>query len=74
MDWLKDTLIGIAIMAICWLLYALYIEFNKICNENSKRGRIARIANKLCNGTILTYIAICTILGLVIGLIEMFTS
>lgn len=38
---LKDTLIGIAIMAVCWLLFVLYISFQKLCDEDSKRGMIA---------------------------------
>lgn len=64
---LKDTLIGIAVMAICWLLYVLYIGFQKLCDKDSKRGGIARLIGKIGSGSLLTYIAICSIAGLIIG-------
>lgn len=64
---LKDTLIGITIMAVCWLLFVLYISFQKLCNEDSKRGEIARFIGKIGSGSLLTYIAICSIVGLIIG-------
>lgn len=64
---LKDTLIGIAIMAVCWLLYVLYIGFQKLCDEDGKRGKFARLIGKIVSGSLLTYIAICSIVGLIIG-------
>lgn len=64
---LKETLIGIAVMAICWLLYVLYINFQKLCDEDNKRGEIARFIGKIGSGAFFTYIAICSIIGLVIG-------
>lgn len=70
---LKDTLIGIAVMAICWLLYVLYIGFQKLCDKDSKRGGIARLIGKIGSGSLLTYIAICSIAGLIIGLLAIFT-
>lgn len=70
---LKDTLIGIAVMAICWLLYVLYIGFQKLCDEDNKRGEIARFIGKIGSGSLLTYIAICSIAGLIIGLLAIFT-
>ena len=70
---LTETLIGIALMAICWLLYVLYIGFQKLCEEDSKRGDIARLMGKIMNGSLLTYIAICSIVGLIIALLAIFT-
>lgn len=70
---LKDTLIGIAIMAVCWLLYVLYIGFQKLCDGDGKRGEIARFIGKIGSGSLLTYIAICSIAGLIIGLLAIFT-
>lgn len=69
---LKKTLIGIALMAICWLLIVLYIGFNRLCDEDSKRGEKARFIGKIGSGVFLTYIAISGIVGLVIGLIALF--
>ena len=69
---LKEFLIGIALMAICWLLLVLYIGFNRPCDEDSKRGEKARFIGKIESGVFLTYIAICCIVGLVIGLITLF--
>lgn len=70
---LKDTLIGIAVMAICWLLFVLYIGFQKLCDEDSKKGDIARFIGKIGSGLLWTYIAICSIAGLIIGLLAIFT-
>ena len=70
---LKDTLIGIAVMAICWLLYVLYIGFQKLCDEDNKRRVLARFIGKIGSGSLLTYIAICSIAGLIIGLLAIFT-
>ena len=66
---LNETLIGIALMAICWLLIVLYFGFQKLCDEDSKRGVIARFIGKIMSGSLLTYIAICSIVGLIIGVI-----
>ena len=73
MGYIEETLIGIAVMAICWLLYVLYIGFQKLCDEDSKRGEIARFIGKIGSGTLWTYIAICSIAGLIIGLLAIFT-
>lgn len=70
---LKETLIGIAIMAVCWLLFVLYIGFQKLCDEDSKRGEIARFIGKIGSGSLFTYIAICSIAVLIIGLLAIFT-
>lgn len=68
---LKDTLIGIATMAVCWLLFVLYIGFQKLCDEDSKRGELARLIGKIMSGSLLTYIAICSMVGLIIGVIAL---
>ena len=73
MEYIKETLIGIAIMAICWLLYVLYIGFQKLCDEDSKRGEFARLIGKILSGSLLTYIALCSIAGLIIGFLAIFT-
>ncbi len=70
---LKETLIGIAAMAICWILFVLYIRFTQLCDEDSKKGEIARFIGKIGSGTLLTYIAICSIVGLIVGLIAILT-
>lgn len=73
MEWLKETLIGIAVMAICWLLLVLYIRFTQLCDEDSKRGEIARFIGKIGSGLLWIYIAICSIVGLIIGLLAILT-
>ena len=73
MEYIKETLVGIAVMAICWLLYVLYISFQKLCDEDNKRGILARLIGKIVSGSLLTYIALCSIAGLIIGLIAIFT-
>lgn len=67
MEYIEETLIGIAVMAIFSLLYVLYIGFQKLYDEDSKRGEIARFIGKMGSGSLLTYIAICSIVGLIIG-------
>lgn len=73
MEYIKETFIGIVLMAICWLLIVLYFGFQKLCDEDSKRGEFARFIGKIGCGTLLTYIAICSIAGLIIGLLAIFT-
>lgn len=73
MEYIEETLIGIAVMAIFSLLYVLYIGFQKLYDEDSKRGVIARLIGKIGSGSLLTYIAICSIAGLIIGLLAIFT-
>lgn len=69
MGYIEETLIGIATMVVCWLLFVLYIGFQKLCDEDSKRGELARLIGKIMSGSLLTYIAICSIVGLIIGVI-----
>ena len=71
MEYIKETLIGIAVMAICWVLYVLYIHIQELCDEDSKIGGIAKFIDKIGSGAFLTYIAICSIAGLIIGLIAL---
>lgn len=71
-EWLKETLIGIGVMAICLILYVLYIGFTQLCDEDSKRGEWCRRLGKICSGAFFTYIAICSILGLIVGIIVLF--
>ena len=54
-EWLKEYLIGIALMAICWMLFVLYIGFQKLCDEDSKRGKIARKLGNISWGIFITY-------------------
>ena len=70
-EWLKETLIGIAVMAICLIMYGLYIGFTQLCDEDSKRGEWCRRLGKIGSGTFITYIAICSIIGLIFGLIAL---
>lgn len=69
---LKETLIGIGVMAICWILYVLYIGFIQLCDEDSKRGEWCRRLGKIGSRAFITYIAICSILGLIVGIIVLF--
>lgn len=55
-----ETLIGIAVMAICWMLYVLYIGFLKLCDEDSKRGEIARKIGNISGGIFLVYMIVCS--------------
>lgn len=73
MEYIKETVIGIAVMAICWLLYVLYISFQNLCDEDSKRGKFTRLIGKIVSSSLLAYIALCSIAGLIIGLIAIFT-
>lgn len=51
----------------------LVYRLSEICNEDNKRGKIAKIISKIGSGTLWTYIAICSFVGLIIDLIAMFT-
>lgn len=71
-EWIKETLIGIAVMAILLVLYVLYIGITQLCDKDSKRGEWCRRLCKIGSGIFFTYIAICSILGLIVGIIVLF--
>ena len=73
MEGLKETLIGLAILATLWLIAMLYNIFSQIAREDTKHGKMARIIGKVSSGAILTYIVICSLGGLKAGLILLFT-
>lgn len=70
-EWFKESLIGIVLIVICWLLFVLWIGFLNLCNEDSKRGKIAGFIGKVGSGIFFAYIALCNIVGLIVGLIAL---
>ncbi len=59
-NWLKETLIGLAVLLFLWLLCKAYIIFITICSEDSKRGEIARKIRDYGEGIVLIYMVICS--------------
>lgn len=68
-----DTIVGLVLIAVIFLVIVIYSLYASIRDEPSKRGRIARITGDIVCGTLMSYIAICSIVGLIIGLIAIFT-
>lgn len=73
LEWLKETLIGLGCLAGLWLLAVLYNLFTQLTNEDTELGKTARKFSKICSGTILVYIAVCSVLGLIAGAIIILT-
>ncbi len=71
-EWLKETLIGIAVMVILGVLYVLYISFTQLCDEDSKRGEWCRKLGKIGSGTFIIYLTICSLVGIIGGIILLF--
>lgn len=71
MSFIKDTLVGLALIAIIFIIVIIYCLYSDIRNEDSKRGVITRLVGKIGNGMLWAYIAICSIIGLIIGLITL---
>lgn len=69
LEWLKETLIGLGCLAGIWLLAVLYNLFTQLTNEDTELGKTVRKLSKICSGTLLVYIAICSILGLIASVI-----
>ncbi len=68
LEWLKETLCGIALLVGLFICYTLYVKFTQVFDENSKRGEKARIIGKIGGGAFLIYLALC-ILGGIIALV-----
>lgn len=73
MSFIIDTIVGLALIAIIIIIVVIYSLYVSIRNEDSKRGKIAKLIGKIVSGACLTYIAICSIAGLIIGLIALFS-
>ena len=74
MEVIKDTLAGIGLMAICFVLFVIYSVINQLQEEKSKRGAIAKFIYKLFSGSLLIYIGICSAVGIIIGLYFLFNN
>lgn len=73
LEWLKETLIGLGCLAGLWLLAVLYNLFTQLTNEDTELGKTERKLSKVCSDTLLVYIAVCSILGLIAGVIIFLT-
>lgn len=73
-EYFKETLKGLAVMLLCWVLFILYMHFTQLCDEDSKRGELARKISKFASGVFFTYLAVSSIAGLIIGIIFLFVK
>lgn len=73
LEWLKETLIGLGCLAGLWFLAVLYNLFTQLTNGDTELGKTARKLAKVGSGTLLVYITVCSILGLIAGVIIFFT-
>lgn len=69
-----ETLIGLGCLLLFPLILKAYIRFCQISDEDTDRGRIARIIGKIGSGIFLFYIAFVSIIVLILGLIALFCS
>ncbi len=73
LEWLKEMLIGLGCLAGLWLLAILYNLFTQLANEDTELSKVVRKLSKVCGRTLLVYIAVCYVIGLIAGIIILFT-
>lgn len=73
MSFIIDTIVGLVLIAVIFLVIVIYSLYASIRDEHSKRGIITRITGNIVRGALMIYIAICSIVGLIIGLIAIFS-
>lgn len=60
MSFIKDTLVGLALIAVIFIVVIIYRLYSTISNEDSKRGEIARKIGNVIWGTFLAYMIVCS--------------
>ena len=60
MSFIKDTLEGLALIAIIFIIVIIYRLYRTIGNEDSKRGEIARKIGNISWGTFLAFMIVCS--------------
>lgn len=60
MSFIKDTLEGLALIAIIFIIVIIYRLYSTISNEDSKRGEIARKIGNISWGMFLVYMIVCS--------------
>ena len=60
-EWLLDTLKGLALLAVLYLLILLYVWFTRISEEDSPRGRLFEKIGNITSSTFFIYFAILSV-------------
>lgn len=60
MSFIKDTLMGLALIVIIFIIIIGYSLYRTISKEDSKRGEIARKIGNISWGVFLVYMIVCS--------------
>jgi len=65
MSFLIDILIGIVLLALCYIIFVVIVKLPELAEINSKVGVQAKKINKILNYTLVIFLAISVIVGIV---------
>ena len=65
MKFLIDLLIGIILLALCYIIFVVVVKLPELAELNSELGRKAKKINRILNYTLVVYLTISVIVGIV---------
>ena len=65
MSFLIDILIGIVLLALCYIIFVVIVKLPELAEIKSKVGVQAKKINKILNYTLVIFLAISVIAGVV---------
>ena len=65
MKFLIDLLIGIILLALCYIIFVVVVKLHELAELNSELGRKAKKINRILNYTLVVYLTISVIVGIV---------
>lgn len=73
MSFLIDVLIGVALLVLCYIIFVIIVKLPELAEKMSKVGIIAKKINGILNYTIIVFLAVNVIVGIIGALILLFS-
>lgn len=73
MSFLIDVLIGVALLVLCYIIFVIIVKLPELAEKKSKVGIIAKKINGILNYTIIVFLAVNVIVGIIGALILLFS-
>lgn len=73
MSFLIDVLIGVALLVLCYIIFVIIVKLPELAKKKSKVGIIAKKINGILNYTIIVFLAVNVIVGIIGALILLFS-
>ena len=73
MSFLIDVLIGVALLVLCYIIFVIIVKLPELAEIKSKVGIKAKKINGILNYTIIVFLAVNVIVGIIGALILLFS-